>query len=91
MATTIQQAIAKAKAYGNGSLNIPGKKAYRDAVYKYSKLPLEKLTALLDKADAWIAENKELETKDPDKWVVVKAKLEALREAHAKRVGDVLS
>lgn len=90
MATTIQEAIAKARAYGNGSLNIPGKKAYRDAIYKYSKLSLEDLNKLLDKADEWLAKNSNLKDKNTEKWVVANAKLEALREAHAKKVGEQL-
>jgi len=42
-------------------LPIPGRKAHRDAVFKYSQLPLEDLEQLLDKAEAWLEKNKELE------------------------------
>lgn len=91
MTEDIQQAIAKAKAYGDGTIPIPGKKAYRDAVFEYSSLPLEKLESLIDKANQWLEENKILRKTAPIKWIKANAKVQALREAHARCVASHVS
>lgn len=88
---TIEQAISRAKAYGSGEVPIPGKKAYRDAVFKYSKLSLEELQKLLDKAEKWLEDNKSLERTDPKKWTIATIKVEVMRDAHGKRVVEQLS
>lgn len=82
---TIDQAIARARAYGSGSIPIPGKKDYIEAVHRYAQLSYVELQKLLDKAEEWLAKNAGLASSDPQKWQTANAKVELLREAHARQ------
>lgn len=69
MTTRIDTAIAKAKAYGNGSVPIPGSASHRKKAYEYSKLSLDELQKKLDVANDWLEKN----GKHPKQEVVVMA------------------
>lgn len=87
----VQIAIAKAKAYGNGTLPITGTVEHEKARTKYRQLPLEKLDKALDKADEWFRENRELETKNPDKWAIATIRIDVIREVRAERIVEAVS